>query len=146
MNRNVLILAFCQAMLFSGTGLIIASSALIGKDLAPTPAWSTVPLAVQFMTTMLVIYFVSYLMKVKGRRYVFVRGALIGSLGLVIAALGIWLGNFVLFVLASLLIGIHNAIGQFYRFAAAESVTSEFKARAISLTMESAIGFTAGPQ
>ena len=135
MNRNVLILAFCQAMLFSGTGLIISSSALIGKDLAPSPAWATVPLAVQYMTTMLVIYFVSYLMKVKGRRFVFIRGALIGSVGLVIAALGIWLGNFMLFVLASLLIGIHNAIGQFYRFAAAESVTSNYKARAISLTL-----------
>ena len=135
MNRNVLILAFCQAMLFSGTGLVIASSALIGKDLAPNSAWATVPLAVQYMTTMLVIFFVSQLMKKKGRRYVFVRGALVGTSGLLLASLGIWLGNFTLFVLASLLIGIHNAIGQFYRFAAAEAVPVAFKAKAISLTM-----------
>lgn len=135
MNFNVYILAFCQAMLFSGTGLILSSSALIGRDLAPTPAWATVPLAMQYLTTMLVIYFVSHLMKAKGRRYMFMRGALIGSAGLLIASLGIFLGNFMLFALASLLVGIHNAIAQFYRFAAAEAVPIEFKAKAISMTL-----------
>ena len=135
MNRNVFILAFCQAMLFGGTGLILSSSALIGNELSPSPALATLPLAIQYMTTMLVIFFVSHLMKVKGRRYVFVRGALFGTVGLLLASLGIWLGNFTLFVMASLLIGVHNAIGQFYRFASAESVASEYKARAISWTM-----------
>lgn len=135
MNRNVLILAFCQAMLFSGTGLILSSSALIGRDLAPSPAWSTVPLAVQYLTTMLVIFFVSQLMQKLGRRFVFVRGAIIGTVGLLMASLGIWMESFTLFVLSSLLVGIHNAIGQFYRFAAAEAVPAELKARAISLTM-----------
>jgi MFS family permease len=135
MNRNVIILAFCQAMLFSGTGLIISSSALIGKSLAPSAAWATLPLALQYLTTMLVIFFVSHLMRVKGRRYVFIRGALVGSCGLILASLGIWLDNFLLFALAGLMLGVHNAIGQFYRFAAAESVPVELKARAISLTL-----------
>ena len=135
MNRNVLILAFCQALLFSGTGLIISSSALIGKDLAPSASWATIPLAVQYMTTMLAIFFVSHLMKDKGRRYVFMRGAVIGAVGFLLASLGIWLGSFTLFALASLLVGIHNAIGQFYSFAAAEAVPEAFKAKAISLTM-----------
>lgn len=122
-------------MLFSGVGLVLASSALIGRNLAPSPAWATVPLAIQFMTTMLVIYFVSHLMQSKGRRFVFVNGALFGTSGLLIASLGIWMNSFTLFTLASVLIGIHNAIGQFYRFAAAEAVPSSIKARAISLTM-----------
>ena len=135
MNRNIIILAFCQAMLFTGTGLIIASTALIGNSLAPTPAMATIPLAIQYLTTMMVIFFVSHVMRMKGRRYVFVRGALIGSVGLMTASLGIWMDNFMLFALASLLIGVHNAIGQFYRFAAAESVAVEYKARAISWTM-----------
>ena len=135
MNRSVFILAFCQAILFSGTGLILSSSALIGKDLAPSPAWATAPLAIQYLTTMLVIFFVSHLMQKMGRRYVLIRGALTGSVGLLIASLGIWMGSFTLFAFASLLIGIHSAIGQFYRFAAAEAVATEFKARAISMTM-----------
>lgn len=135
MNRNVLILAFCQAMLFTGTGLVIASSALIGKQLAPSPAWATLPLALQYLTTMCAAYYVSNLMKVEGRRYVFVRGALIGTVGVAIAAAGIYSGNFYLFALAGLFIGIHTSIGQFYRFAAAEAVTSTYKARAISLTL-----------
>ena len=135
MNRNVLILAFCQAMMFSGIGLVLSSSALIGKDLAANPAWATLPLALQYLTTMLVIFYVSNLMRLKGRRYVFVRGALMGATGLLMAALGIWLGNFILFAFSSLMIGIHTAIGQFYRFAAAEAVPTEYKARAISLTL-----------
>ena len=135
MNRNVLILAICQAILFSGIGLVLSSSALIGKGLSPDPAWATLPLSLQYLTTMLVIFFVSHLMQTKGRRYVFVRGAIVGMAGLIIASLGIWLGNFVLFALSSVLIGIHTAIGQFYRFAAAESVASEYKAKAISLTL-----------
>ena len=135
MNRNVLILAFCQAMLFTGTGLVIASSAVIGKQLAPSPAWATLPLALQYLTTMSAAYYVSGLMKVKGRRYVFVRGALIGTVGVAIAAAGIYLGNFYLFALSGLFIGIHTSIGQFYRFAAAEAVAPTYKARAISLTL-----------
>lgn len=135
MNFNVYILAFCQAMLFSVTGLIISSSALVGKDLAPSPTLATMPLAIQYMTTMLVIFFVSHLMQKKGRRYVFMRGAMLGSIGLLIASLGIWMGNFALFALSSLMIGMHTAIGQFYRFAAAEAVSPEYKAKAISMTM-----------
>jgi MFS family permease len=135
MNRNVLILAFCQAMLFTGTGLVLASSALIGKKLSPSPAWATLPLALQYLTTMLAAYYVSSLMKTRGRRYVFVRGALIGSAGVAMAAAGIWLESFYLFALSGLLIGIHTSIGQFYRFAAAEAVAPTFKARAISLTL-----------
>lgn len=135
MNRNVYILAFCQAMLFTGTGLVISATALIGKDLAPSPAWATVPLAIQYLTTMLVIFVVSHWMKIKGRRYVFMRGALTGSVGMLLASLGIWLNSFILFMLASVLVGMHNAIGQFYRFAAAESVPANLKARAISMTL-----------
>ncbi len=135
MNRNVLILALCQAMLFTGIGLVISSSALIGKELAPSPAWATLPLAMQYLTTMLVAYYFSHLMKKKGRRHVFIRGALTGSVGVIIASIGIWLGNFYLFTAASLLIGVHTAIAQFYRFAAAEAVPAELKARAISLTL-----------
>lgn len=135
MHRNVYILAFCQAMLFTGTGLIISATALIGKDLAPTAAWATVPLAIQYLTTMLVIFVVSHWMKIKGRRHVFMRGALAGASGMLMASLGIWLNNFFLFMLASVLVGMHNAIGQFYRFAAAESVPSNLKARAISMTL-----------
>lgn len=135
MNLNVLILAFCQAMLFTGIGLVVSSSALIGKQLAPSASWATLPLAIQYLTTLLTIFYVSRLMARKGRRFVFVRGALLGSAGAMIASLAIWLGNFPLFAFASVFIGMHTTVAQFYRFAAAESVSDEFKARAISLTL-----------
>lgn len=135
MNRNVLILAFCQAMLFTGIGLVISSSALIGKQLAPSPAWATLPLAIQYLTTLLMIFYVSRLMSQRGRRFVFVRGALFGTAGALLAALGIWLDNFYLFAAAGVFIGVHTTVAQFYRFAAAEAVAPEVRAKAISMTL-----------
>ncbi len=135
MNANVFILAFCQAMLFTGIGLVVSSSALIGKQLAPSVSWATLPLAIQYLTTLLTIFYVSRLMARKGRRFVFVRGALLGSSGALIASLAIWLGNFYLFAFASVFIGMHTTVAQFYRFAAAEAVTTNLRAKAISLTL-----------
>ena len=56
-----------------------------------------------------------------GRRTGFVAGALLGAMGGVLAALGIWLGSLVLLSLGTLLVGAYQAFGQFYRFAACSS-------------------------
>ena len=77
----------------------------------------------------------SLLMKRYGRRPVFVTGTMVGVCGFALATLGVYLGNFWLFALAGCLIGLHNAVGQFYRFAAAESVAAKWRSRAISLTL-----------
>ena len=74
-------------------------------------------------------------MKRYGRRPVFTIGALIGAAGFAVAAGAIHLGNFTLFAAAGMLVGVHNAVGQFYRFAAAESVPARWRSRAISLTL-----------
>jgi MFS family permease len=132
---NVLILALCQAMLLSGTSLVVSSSALVGVAIAPNPALATLPLSLQFLTTMFVVAPASLLMKRFGRRPVFVLGAVIGAGGFAVAASAVHLGNFALFTAAGILVGVHNAVGQFYRFAAAESVEARWRSRAISLTL-----------
>lgn len=135
MYRDISLLAVCQALLMTGTGLVIATSSLIGNQLAIHPALATLPLSVQYLTTMLVMIPVSRTMQRWGRRPVFVLGALIGSAGMALAAFGVWMGSFLLFAGAGVLIGLHNAIGQFYRFAAAEAAPVDLKSRAISLTL-----------
>jgi MFS family permease len=132
---NVFLLALCQALLLSGTSLVITSSALVGVAIAPDPALATLPVSLQFVTTMFTVAPASLLMKRFGRRPVFVTGTLVGASGFVLAALGVYLGNFWLFALSGTFIGLHNAVGQFYRFAAAESVAAEWRSRAISLTL-----------
>lgn len=135
MNRNVLLLALCQATLMTGASLVLSSSALVGARLAPSPVWATVPLSLQLLTTMLVMFPAARLMVKVGRRPVFIAAALFGFAGVGLAAFGIWTSRFLLFSLAGCLIGVQAAVGQSYRFAAAESVPPAARGRAISLTL-----------
>lgn len=144
-RRNVLLLALSQAAVMTCISLLLASSVLIGARLA-SPAWATVPLAVQYLGTLLALYPVARLINRYGQRPVFYGGALFGALGLAMAAAAIWLGSFVLFALAGGVIGIFSAVGQYYRFAAADAVPLERRSSAISLTLSGGVlAALAGP-
>ncbi len=56
MNRNVWLLSLCQALLMTGNILLISVIALIGKTLAPSPSFITLPVALQFLGLMLAVY------------------------------------------------------------------------------------------
>lgn len=144
-RRNVLLLALSQAAVMTCISLLLASSVLIGARLA-SPAWATVPLAVQYLGTLLALYPVARLINRYGQRPVFCGGALFGALGLGMAAAAIWLGSFVLFALAGGVIGIFSGVGQYYRFAAADAVPAERRSSAISLTLSGGVlAALAGP-
>lgn len=145
MNRNILLLALSQAAVMTTISLVLSSSALVGVELS-SPDLATVPLAVQYLGTMVMLYPVARLMERFGRRFTFVGGALVGAVGLGFAALGICSGSFALFAAAGFLIGTFGAVGQFYRFAAVDSVAPEKKGLAISLTLTGGlVAALAGP-
>lgn len=139
MQRNVILLTLCQAMAMTGISLALSTSALVSVQLDAAPAWVTLPLACQYLATMLLIFPTARLMERHGRRPVFVGGALAGTLGLSLAALALFAHSFALFVLASLLLGAHGAISQHYRFAAADAVPAASQGRAISLTLSGGV-------
>jgi MFS family permease len=139
MKRNVLILAFCLAMMMSANSLLIATSPLVGVALAGDPAWATVPIALMFVGTLSSTYPASMLMKHIGRRAGFTIGLLIGVLGAVFSALGILTQTFGGFCFGAVLIGIFNAFGQYYRFAAADVASLDYRSRAISYVMAGGI-------
>lgn len=145
MRRNIVLLALSQAAVMTSISLVLASSVVIGVSLA-SPALATLPLAMQYLGTMLVLYPVARLITRYGQRPVFIGGALTGALGLALAAMGIWLQSFVLFSLAGALVGVFNAVGQYYRFAAAEAVPVSLRSKAISLTLSGGVlAALAGP-
>jgi predicted MFS family arabinose efflux permease len=73
-------------------------------------------------------------------------GAIINIAGCGIAVLALSLRSFVLYCAATAVIGVYNAIGLQYRFAAAEVASKADKARAISLVLAGGIvGGFAGP-
>jgi MFS family permease len=74
-----------------------------------------------------------------GRRRGFMAGAAINVAGCAIAALALWVGSFALFCVATAVVGIYNAIGLQYRFAAAEVAAPDFRAKAISLVLAGGI-------
>jgi len=115
--------------------MMLTISALVGKDLAPTEALATLPLAVQFTTTAISTVPASLLMAQIGRRAGFTVGQVLGLIGGAVGAYGIYIGSFSLFMGGGFLLGIHNAFWQHYRFAAAESASADFRHRAISYVL-----------
>lgn len=135
MPRVVLLLSLCQALLVSGNILLIAVSPLIGSQLAPSPMWSTAPVATQWLGLMCATIPASLIMGRLGRRRGFVLGNLLGLSGACLAMLALQAQQFVLFLASTWLIGIGIGFGQLYRFAAVEAAPEGGRDRAIGLVM-----------
>lgn len=145
MNRNIILLALSQAAMMTVISLTLASSALVSTQLA-SPSLATIPLAIQYLGTLIMLYPVAWLMRRIQRRLTFCLGALAGAIGLTGAAVGIKTGSFTLFTASCFLIGIFGAVGQYYRFAAADAVQPTQKSLAISLTLAGGLlAAVAGP-
>ncbi|MDH3638945.1 MAG: MFS transporter [Gammaproteobacteria bacterium] len=135
MKRNVFYLSICQALWMSANSLLIAVSALIGLSLAPLQQLATLPLGLQFLSGTAVALPASLLMRRVGRRAGFVTGLALGVVGAVGCVAAMLAGSFAGFCLGSVLIGACNGFAQYYRFAAADVATDEFRSRAISLVL-----------
>jgi len=132
---NVTLLAFCQALMMSAMSLITATSALVGYELAADKSYATLPFAAVLIATMLTSIPAARLMQRIGRKPSFMIASIIAMLGAVGTTLGIIQHDFWLFFSASILIGIFNGFGIYYRFTAADTVDDQHKARAISYVM-----------
>jgi MFS family permease len=134
-NRNVIVLALCQALMMIGTSTLIAEAALAGHLLATNKALATLPLGLQQLGAMSATFPASFLMKRIGRRGGFTVGTLFGIVGTAIATTAVFWGSFELFCLGCGLNGIYNGFGLFYRFAAADGAAPNQRAKAISYVL-----------
>ena len=145
-RRNVSLLAACQAMLLTNNSTLIAINALAGLALAPTPLLATLPVTCWVLGSALTTMPASLYMKQVGRRTGLTRGALVGIVGALVCAAAVWLQNFWLLCTGTLVWGTYNAFGQYYRFAAAEVASVDFRATAISLVLAGGlVGGILGP-
>lgn len=134
-RRNVFLLAACQALAMSGSSMMAAVSGLAGYMIAEDKGLATLPIACQFLATMLSTVPASLIMRRIGRRAGFTIGQCIGMIGAAIAGYAIYAIDFPLFIAGSFLVGVHNAFWQYYRFAAADTATEAFRARSISYVL-----------
>jgi predicted MFS family arabinose efflux permease len=85
-------------------------------------------------------------MKRVGRQRGLTTGTLWGIVGALICASAIWAQSFWLLCFGTLVWGVYNAYGQYYRFAAADVASADFKAIAISLVLAGGlVGGILGP-
>ncbi len=134
-DGNVFLLMASQAC-FSATSMtFIAFAGVAGRMIADDAAYATLPVSLTMVMVALSTGPLSVLMQKHSRRRIFLLGALGGVVGALVAALGLYLEDFILFCVATIFIGPFQASAQYYRFAAVESVPPAKSPRAISLVL-----------
>ncbi len=145
-RKNIALLSACQALLFNNSVTLIAISGLAGYALAADKGLATLPVTAQVIGSALATIPASLIMQRIGRRAGFQIGGGFGLIGGAISTLAIALSNFWLLCFGTLIVGVYGAFGLYYRFAAADSASKEFKAKAISLVLAGGlVGGLVGP-
>src|SRR5688572_8299845 len=137
--RPVWLLSATQALCMSGTFLFVLLGAIIGTQLAPTPALATLPVSVLIAGLAASVVPAGVLIHRFGRRVVFVGSALQAAAGCVLGGFAISTGRYWLFCVAAFLLGANNAVVMQYRFAATEYVETARASRAIAVVMSGAL-------
>ena len=137
--RNVAVLSASQAMFMTSQIVLITLSGLVGQMLAVDKSLATLPVSTVVVATALTTIPASLLMKRIGRKAGFMIGVSIGLVGLLFSIYALWIGHFWLFVAATFVMGINGGFSQYYRFAAADAVSHDFRSRAISLVISGGI-------
>ncbi len=134
-------------MQFSSQIVLFTLAGLVGQVLADDKAWATLPVSAVIVAAATATIPASLLMKRIGRRAGFMVGTTIGLVGMLIASYAVWSSNFWLFVAGTFIVGINGGFAQYYRFAAAEVASKEFRSRAISYVISGGIAAAfIGPQ
>ena len=150
-RRNVMILVAAQAVLGAQVPMIYTVAGLAGGMLAPNVCLATVPVSLIVLGAMTTAPWLSAFMQRFGRRAGFLVGTFGGMTGAAISAFGLASGNFALFLLGSYFTGIYISAQGFYRFAATDTASEDFRPKAISYVMagglvSAMIGPTIGTQ
>ncbi|HEX4333602.1 MAG TPA: MFS transporter [Usitatibacter sp.] len=144
---NVALLACCQALLLTNNVTLISVGALAGFALAANKAFATAPQAAYVLGALLGTFPMSVWMRRVGRRNGFLTGGCFGLAGSAVATLAMSAKSLPILCLGTLLIGVYNASGQYYRFAAADASPVASKPKAISFVLAGGlVGGLVGPE
>jgi MFS family permease len=145
-KRNVLLLMAAQGMLFINNTTMIAVNGLVGFSIAPNALLATLSVTAYVIGAAIASAPVARMMSVYGRKTGFTVGGIFGIVGAMISAYAVSQSNFWLLCFGTLIVGVYNACGALYRFAAAEVAPPSMKERAISFVLAGGIlGGVVGP-
>lgn len=146
-KRNVMVLVAAQAFLGAQMPIIFIIGGLAGQSLASNICLATLPISLIVLSSMFMATPMSAIMQKYGRRTGFLVGATGGGLGAIVGATGLYLGSFEIFLCGSFLTGIYMSAHGFYRFAATDTASDEYRSKAISYVMAGGLASAIiGPQ
>ncbi|NOU04984.1 MAG: MFS transporter [Hyphomicrobiaceae bacterium] len=135
-RRNVAILALAQVLFHSTQGMAIATTPLAALQmLGDNKTWATVPIFLAHVGLMTTTLPAALLMGRVGRRAGFTLGAMIGIVGGLVSFAAVWVQSFALLCLGGFLQGAAASFAWHYRFAATDTASDDYKAKALSLVM-----------
>lgn len=144
---NILRLAVAQALAGANSTVMYATGAIIGNMLTPNKALATLPITVFVVGMAACTLPAGAIARRHGRRAAFLAGTGCGVLTGLLAALAVVLGSFWLFCAATFFGGAYAAVVLSFRFAAADGVPPERRARALSAVMAGGVfAGVIGPQ
>ena len=134
-RRNALLLAVAQAFYGMAAVNIIITAGLVGTQIAPSLSLATLPVSTFVIGTAVSTIPASLFMRRVGRRPGFLTGAVFGMAGALVCVWAVFAQNFWLFAFGTFLQGGYQAFAGYYRFAAADTASAEFRPKAISWVM-----------
>lgn len=144
---NILRLAIAQALAGANSTVLYATGAIIGNMFAPSKALATLPISIFVVGMAAGTLPAGSIAQRHGRRTAFLAGTGCGVLTGLLSAFAVLMGSFWLFCAATFLGGIYAAVVLSFRFAAADCVPPERRARALSAVMAGGVfSGVIGPQ
>ena len=146
-RRNALVLAVAQALAGGNNTVVVATASIVGATLAPSPTLATLPVTTMIIGMWLGTLPVGMLARRFGRRAALQTGSAFGVLSGLISYSALIHGSFALLLAGTFCAGLYAAAHQSYRFAAADTASEAFRAKAVSYVLAGGV-FAAviGPQ
>jgi predicted MFS family arabinose efflux permease len=145
-ERQLALLISAQALYLCSLSVDLTLSGLVGYALAPSSDLATLPFGLITVGAAGTTGLNSALMARRGRRTGFVLGTAFATVGGLLSVFAIVHHSFALFCLGALCVGVYQGCAGYYRYAAADQVAVEFRARAISTVMTGGLAAAiAGP-
>jgi MFS family permease len=146
-RRNALVLAVAQALAGGNMTVVVATSAIIGAVLAPDKSLATLPITTMVFGLWLGTLPIGYLARRHSRRFALQTGSFFGVISGLISFWATMIGSFPLLLIGTFCAGLYAAAHQSYRFAATDTASESFRAKAVSWVLAGGV-FAAvlGPQ
>ncbi len=131
-RRNALVLAATQALAGGNNTVLVATAGIVGTMLAPDKGLATLPISIFVLGMWMGTLPIGALARRLGRRNALQIGTVCGVLTGLICCVAVLQGSFLLFNVGAVFSGFYASAHQSYRFAAADTASEAFRAKAIS--------------